>query len=357
MNYTVYKVEKKIPTIVREKFILKVLLSNLHYHGKEWSGIVFYKIKGKLFEKGFSIEVLDLLPMAKGSQAFTEFEYGPEYVKYLNQNPELMEGLDVDISMGFVHSHHNMETFFSGTDKNDLYDGTEANNAYFSIIVNDDLKFNAKIATRQAPIPTEKLVVRNHEGEPVEVTISKKPEIINANIVYSDCKISLEAATLKYREYLEYFKKIERPNTYKQFNSYGASKKAETFTPKNEIDFPPITLASEYMGNFDSWDYQKSSIKSSNRKDTYKNSVIQEDVEAIGINLLPEYKGRVTLRRVIESAYNEYMGEKLPHTYYKSLCRDLLKFYKNLINMNPNQEFKSKINFLIHDLNEIHSYV
>jgi len=87
------------------------------------------------------IEVKHFMLKDVGSAAYTEYEFGEEMVDLYEEMPELMQ-----LKMGHLHTHHNMDAFFSGTDMRALHDGAESLDMLLSIIVNRKGKKIAKIA-------------------------------------------------------------------------------------------------------------------------------------------------------------------------------------------------------------------
>ena len=76
-----------------------------------------------------------------GSPGYTSFDVDPsDMVDMYNEKPELMEQ-----RAGLVHSHHNMDTFFSGTDTDELHEKA-MNGLYLSLILNNDWEPIAKLA-------------------------------------------------------------------------------------------------------------------------------------------------------------------------------------------------------------------
>lgn len=109
----------------------------------EWSGICLFKEVTGSIEKPeeFVIELVEIWPMSKDSQAYTEFNYDGEVLQFLMANPERMS-----LERGIIHSHHNMKTFFSGTDNSEMEENARHHNYYLSVIVNNAGDITAKIA-------------------------------------------------------------------------------------------------------------------------------------------------------------------------------------------------------------------
>lgn len=66
---------------------------------KEWSGILFYTVKGS-FDKDLEIICKDILQMDIGTVGFTEFKMNPKVINYMTDHPELLKN---NIYQGLVH--------------------------------------------------------------------------------------------------------------------------------------------------------------------------------------------------------------------------------------------------------------
>ena len=121
----------------------------------EWSGILLYTIKGSIKKpKNMKLILKDIIPMNKGSQAYTEYQFNEpardstgfddRMIDYFIENPHALEE---DWKIGMIHSHNTMEVFFSGTDIEELEDNAPSHNFYLSLIVNNFMDFKAKVAT------------------------------------------------------------------------------------------------------------------------------------------------------------------------------------------------------------------
>lgn len=119
---------------------IKYLCKNINKD--EWSGALFYSIEGSIKDPlTFKIKLEDILPLDKGTSAYTEYELDNRYLDYLMEDEKRM-----DWYVGHIHSHNTMAVFFSGTDMAELNDNSPSHNFYLSLIVNNYMDFMAKIA-------------------------------------------------------------------------------------------------------------------------------------------------------------------------------------------------------------------
>lgn len=108
----------------------------------EWSGTLFYTVKGSFEGKDLVITAVDMLVQDIGSAAATEFTPSPDVGFYMAQNDLL------DCQMGLIHSHNKMATFFSGTDQSTLSSEGADRNHFLSLIVNNEGTYTAKITRK-----------------------------------------------------------------------------------------------------------------------------------------------------------------------------------------------------------------
>ena len=107
----------------------------------EWSGILFYEIKGSIRKpKSLKVYCKDIYLMDKGSSTYTSFNTDTSIAGYMVRN-----GLK-KCKMGLIHSHNTMRVFFSGEDVDELYKTSPAHNFFLSLIVNNFGDACAKIS-------------------------------------------------------------------------------------------------------------------------------------------------------------------------------------------------------------------
>ena len=90
-----------IPAEVENK--IRILLNSIY--NIEWSGVLFYKVKGTFEDSSLVIECVDIFQMDVGSSAYTEYNMSADVMNYMVQHPEL---INEDIFQGLIHSHNKM---------------------------------------------------------------------------------------------------------------------------------------------------------------------------------------------------------------------------------------------------------
>ena len=114
-------------------------------HDVEWSGTLFYKVEGSLYEGSLVATCMDIFVMDIGTGGYTEYSEAPDVISYMCEHPELLEE---GVFEGLVHSHNHMATFFSGTDTDTLIEEGTNTNHFLSLIVNNAGKYTAGITRK-----------------------------------------------------------------------------------------------------------------------------------------------------------------------------------------------------------------
>lgn len=152
----------------------------------EWSGILFYSVEGSIQDPtNMIINLEDILPMHKGSSAYTEYSFTEEVIDYMEANPE-----SENWKMGHIHSHNTMGVFFSGTDWSELEDNAPNHNFYVSLIVNNFMEFCAKVCFIAESQETKEFTffAKNELGEKY-VYGKKNYEVDDKKLIVYDCNI------------------------------------------------------------------------------------------------------------------------------------------------------------------------
>lgn len=160
-------VKKTYPVKKRGKLIVKARVQQLiEYwnrvvpHGLEWSSILIFTHNGKShLSEDFEVYAEDLIFMDIGTPSYTGYELsqevGPDEIvtpfnNWVAENQDFVIENAECFGSGMHHSHHNMKTFFSGTDNSELMDNAKfyEETFYVSLITNNSYnrQYTAKIA-------------------------------------------------------------------------------------------------------------------------------------------------------------------------------------------------------------------
>lgn len=171
-----------IPAKVENK--IRILLNNIY--NIEWSGVLFYTYTGNFESNNLVITCEDIYPMNIGNSVYTEFENTPDVAGYIVDNQLF------DCCHGLVHSHHSMQTFFSGTDINTLQSEGNDTIHFVSLIVNNSGEYNAAI-TRKVKTTFEGDIIEEFESYDGEL-ITKTTKTVQQKdmIMYHTLTVEVE---------------------------------------------------------------------------------------------------------------------------------------------------------------------
>nr|DAU19543.1 MAG TPA: Ubiquitin-like protein [Crassvirales sp.] len=154
------------------------------YPSNEWSGILFVEYNGNFDNESLSITARDLYVMDIGSSGFTTFDSrNAEYFSYAVKN-----NLDETCDFGLIHSHHNMNAFFSGTDSAELNATGKTRDVYVSLIVNNGGAYVAKITRRVQKKANVEWQVSYSDLSGNRI-VTKSEEVNNIELEIYDCEI------------------------------------------------------------------------------------------------------------------------------------------------------------------------
>lgn len=174
--------------IIGEEVMEDIRYINVKISREEWSGIAFYEvIEGDIENiNSLVIELKYIWPMKKGNSASVEFDFDSDWIKIYSKLPELE-----DLKRGIIHSHNSMGAFHSGTDYKDLSTNCGIFDFYLSIVTNNRLHFDTKIAI---PGEEEKIVesqysFKNSFGKLIQGIFPKKEEVKEPIMLIHDVEV------------------------------------------------------------------------------------------------------------------------------------------------------------------------
>ena len=161
-----------IPSQVQKKIDLMCLKINTI----EWSGSLFYDYEGIWKDNNLVIKVLDFFLQDIGNAGSTTFEQSPDVVRFRIDNDLLTA------QMGLIHSHHNMQSFFSGTDMDTLHKEALDHNHFVSLVVNNKRQYVSAITAVTSSFRTKQVTEKktfttfNGENDEIIPTIFEETE-------------------------------------------------------------------------------------------------------------------------------------------------------------------------------------
>lgn len=236
--------KNKIQVIMPDEVLDKIKYLCTIISKVEWSGILLYETLGSIQDpKNMQVILKDIIPMHKGSSTYTEYSFTEkkrDQSGYADRHIDYCEEFEEALSwqIGHIHSHNNMNVFFSGTDMAELEENSPSHNFYLSLIVNNKLDFMAKIAFIATAETSNKTVFKalNENGE--EYVIGDT--ILNARkekLFIYDCDIQSSKETVKplsffHRAVGEILDAADSPKTFYNPNKNSFQQNKQSFGKK-----------------------------------------------------------------------------------------------------------------------------
>jgi len=133
---TVVPIKDKAKLILSKEVVMKIhYLHTRVKNNTEWSGILVFNTKEGSIDNpaNWVLEAEDFIFMDVGTGAYTEYDFDTDDTYSFDKYTDAMaEGK----RLGHIHTHHNMKTFFSGTDMSELHENAPNHSYYVSLIVN-----------------------------------------------------------------------------------------------------------------------------------------------------------------------------------------------------------------------------
>ena len=188
----------------------------------EWSGVGVMKVDGDISDDTLKLHVIDLLLKDVGTAGYTEYDWGTTLAEYFEENEDKWP-----VMFFSIHSHHNMGVTPSGVDDKHLYDNISNFPFHLSVIVNNKLDFNARIATD--------MVINSVSVRGMDSNYTKKE--VNDGRIIVEYSIPVSICATDTTEFAEEFERIQADKRVKQamtFHNYSSSSKR---TGQQEIPF------------------------------------------------------------------------------------------------------------------------
>lgn len=189
--------QNKIQIIMPKDFTEKVEYLCASNPKDEWSGVLFYEVKGNI-KKPSSMKLIckDILLMDIGNATFTSYNFDKELIPYYKKHPKML-----GCRYGQIHSHNTMTTFFSGTDVEDLEDNAPNHNFYLSLIVNNYLSTTAKVAFMgSSPKLENRFECLDENGDSYYLKSTIEPQEIM--FIY-DCEVEVKGRVININQELQ----------------------------------------------------------------------------------------------------------------------------------------------------------
>lgn len=222
-------IESKIPVVVPKKVRNKITYLCQVIPNIEWSGVLFYEVHGSIKNFGdMKIVLKDVYPMDVGDAASTGFEHDEKLVEYRMNNPK-----SFGHKIGMIHSHHNMQSYFSSTDMDELVENSEFHNYYLSLVVNNVGDMVARIGFR---LKENSFTAKDEQGEDFNLSIRRK----KITFAYLTCEVDCTKSYIKVdAEFSERTKEILEDSKKRKEKHFEAIKNIPPIKNgiANDVDF------------------------------------------------------------------------------------------------------------------------
>ena len=194
MNITSKKIKiecSEVPIVnIPSKIFSDVYYLHSKYPGKEWSGHLYFTKQGDINNPSeLIIDIKEFVLLDLGTVGSTEIDpSGEQIIDMYEKYPHILT-----MKQALIHTHHNMRTFFSGTDNDTLLENAANYPFFLSVIVNNEGATIAKISVQgfiEEPETKHTYKYKFNRGFLEKETIIEKK---TTEVVYVyTCKINIE---------------------------------------------------------------------------------------------------------------------------------------------------------------------
>lgn len=247
------EIDQEISLIMPAELLGKIWYLCHEINNVEWSGLLFYQPIGDIKDLStFKIIAKDVYLMDIGTSAYTEYSFNESIMNFYDKFPEAM-----NYKIAHIHSHNNMNSFFSSTDNDELKDNAKNYNYYLSLIVNNKMDMVAKLA--MAGKSTQILTLKDNNGLLFNLDIKEKPIIgtINVNVFPFDENIT------EIEKRVKELKDKEKEKEEERRKSFDYSRNTSIYNRYEPIGYNYNTPYNSYQQNlFDNTNNQSKIISS-----------------------------------------------------------------------------------------------
>lgn len=246
------------------------------------------KVEGDISDDTLKLHVIDLLLKDVGTSGYTEYDWGTTLAEYFEGNEDKWP-----VMFFSIHSHHNMGVTPSGVDDKHLYDNISNFPFHLSVIVNNKLDFNARIATD--------MVINTVSYRGMDSNYTKKE--VNDGRIIVEYSLPVSTFSADTTEFAEEFERVQAEKRAKQvpvtYANYGSYTKR---TGQHEIPFVNRTLGTITQYTLGTLNYKiptlkevLAELKTEDHVDAYL-----DEVEKICMNYVEEGMGAQALKAVYD---------------------------------------------------------
>lgn len=186
--YPVHEIQEKGKLVITKELLAQITYLHATIGKTEWSGVLLYDVvSGSPSDiTNFKLKAKHIFLMDIGNAAYTEYDMNEDIISIYDNIENA-----INMKTGHIHTHHDMNAFFSGTDTSELMNNCDKHNYYLSLIVNFSGNYSAKVAFLSDVDSVINLNYRSDDGQiksfQRKIT-EKQMVIINMDIVleYND---------------------------------------------------------------------------------------------------------------------------------------------------------------------------
>lgn len=167
------------------------------------------KVEGDIYNDTLKLHVIDLILKDVGTAGYTEYDWGTTLAEYFEENEDKWP-----VMFFSIHSHHNMGVSPSGVDDKHLYDNISNFPFHLSVIVNNKLDFNARIATDMV---INTVSVRGMDSNYTSKEIVDGKIIVEYSLPVSICSTDVSEFEEEFTRIQDEKKAKQVVHTYKKF--------------------------------------------------------------------------------------------------------------------------------------------
>jgi len=219
-KYEIFKIEGKPKIIISKEMASIITFLHNKYKAVEWSGPLLYKIlEGNISDPAnLKIKCDYIHPMDVGSSTFTQVVQDAELFMAMDEKFDISNS---DYRIGYCHTHHNMQAFFSGTDMDELHDNVKNHSFYLSLIVNHACSPVAKIVIigkrkKNINFDTLSYLIDTETEKSIKFSEENYEKEVMCEI---ECNVEFEADEW-FKNYLEELEDKRKATTYNYNNNY-----------------------------------------------------------------------------------------------------------------------------------------
>lgn len=344
-NYPIILAKGKGKLHLSKRLMSQINLLHDYAGSVEWSGPLFYNVKkGSILKpEELEIEAHAMYPMDIGTSGYTEYDFEAEQT--FDMHDYYPEILDKGWDMGHMHTHHNMNAYFSGTDEQELKDNTPNHAYYLSLIVNFAKKYVARLCvmgTRKVSGQSSVAYKGLDEKDATNISnIGYEQEVVYA----IDLDVTFDDDQIPFMKEVSKIKARKREQEKLRRDSRQAMHKEAMGMRYNRLDTPRFSEVKSWNESFNL--PGQTSMFDDNKFDPYSNfmpdeelakdfcyKVLSNDLEAVGDfrTLLADLE-----RQYIEAGVNgqedlfeEIMEEQIAGIFtlaYKAVYRGIDDYY------------------------------